>query len=85
MDIDPALEPLMQSRSDEPVNVIIGIRAGAKDLQAALNDAGFATTGSSDFGSEVFLYGRISAKDLEKLSGVKEIEFIAPDTEQRML
>ena len=85
MDMDPALKSLMQGGSDETVNVVIGVRAGAKTLQAALNEAGFAPTGSSDFGGEVFLYGQIRAKDLAKLGGIKEIEFISPDTEQRIL
>ena len=85
MDIDPALQPLMGSDSEEMVNVIIGIRVGAKNLQAALDKARFAVTGSSDFGSEVFLNGRIRAKDLTNLTGIKDIEFISPDTEQRML
>lgn len=85
MEIDPTLQPLMQSGSDETVRVIIGVRATAKRLQSALDDAGFTVTGSSDFGGEVFLYGRIQAKDLGKLTGIKEIEFISPDTEQRLL
>ncbi len=85
MDIDPALQPLMRSGSDETVNVVVGVRAGAKTFQAALDEAGFATTGGSDFGGEVFLYGQIRAKDLAKLGDIKEIEFISPDTEQRML
>jgi hypothetical protein len=82
MDIDPALRALMRSGSEEPVNVIIGVRVGAKELQAKLDAAGFATTGSSDFGGEVMLHGRINARNLEKLAAIKDIGFISADTEQ---
>jgi hypothetical protein len=85
MNIDSALQRLMRSESGEPVNVIVGVRVGAKSFQAALDAAGFTTTGSSDFGGEVYLYGRIRAKDLAKLGGIEEIEFITPDTEERLL
>lgn len=85
MNIDPALEPLIQSQSEETVNVIIGVRVGVKDMRSALDKAGLTVTGSSDFGSEVFLYGRICCKDLRNLTGIQEIEFISPDTEQRAL
>lgn len=85
MDIDPALRALMKSGSEDTVNVIIGVRAGVRGLQAALDGVGFTVTGSSDFGSEVFLYGRIGAKHLGDLAGLEDIEFISPDTEQGLL
>lgn len=85
MDIDPALAPLMRSDSEETMNVIVCVRVGGTGLKPALEGAGLIVTGSSDFGSEVFFYGRICVRDLGNLTGIQEIDSIVPDTEQRMM